>query len=291
MDGYIDRRQDRWRPATIALAGLVLGVGALGVLLAIVSGRADSAALFVGLPTGLALLLTFTRPARNVHWLTFKAITIGLLLSAVLLHEGAICLIFAAPLVYAIGHGVAALAVSDRRRAGAMVLVPVALVLSLEGLQPHWRAVPTQTVSVTHVVSATPDEVARRVAAGPHMGAAPRPWTLAILPLPGHASGQGDQWRFVFHGDSHGPGGELVTRVSERGDGWITFHPVSDTSVVTRWLDWRDARLAWHPVPGGTEVRLTMSFVRGLDPSWYFGPIEQVLVSSAAGYLLDCMAL
>lgn len=280
-----------WLRASWLLSGLVLAVGAVGAVLAVTTGRGDSAVFFVGLPTLLALAVARTRPARTAHGITFKVITIGLLLSAVLLHEGAVCLIFAAPLVYAVGHGIAALVDAARRRVAALVLVPVALVLSLEGVQPAWRVAPVQTVSVTHTVAASPDEVARRVGDGPRIGSAGKPWAIALLPLPGHVSHQGDLWRFTFHGDSHGPGGELVTRVSARGDGWMEFTPVSDTTIVTRWLDWREARLSWRPGPGGTEVTLTMSFVRGLDPSWYFGPIETGLVHSAAGYLLDTMAL
>jgi hypothetical protein len=291
MDGDTRDLQPR-RIAPYVVAAFVLGVGILGLVMAIAAKRTNSAVLFVGLPTALALALTLARPARSVHGLTFRVISIGLLLASVLLHEGAICLIVAAPLVYAVGHCLAAVIQSDRRRASAFVLVPVALVLSLEGVQPDWRISPVQTVTATRTVAVGPAEVARRVAAGPRVDTTPRPGLVALLPLPAHAGGSGDHWFFHFDGDSHGPGGELVTEVTDRGPSGLGFRPVSDTSVVARWLDWRGARLAWHGTASGdTEVTLTMTFTRGLDPSWYFGPIEQLLVRAAAGYLLDSMAL
>jgi hypothetical protein len=40
-----------------------------------------------------------------------------------------------------------------------------------------------------------------------------------------------------------------------------------------------------------TSVTLTVHFTRGLDPSWYFGPVESAMVGAAADYLLDALTL
>jgi hypothetical protein len=297
MDQEREARPEGWATKSIVLSGVCVAVGVLGFAMSVATGTTDSALLFVGLPTLLALAIAVSRPARSVHGLTFKGITLGLLLAAVLLHEGAICVLFAAPLVYAVGHIIALVVDIARRRGhrGAYAVVPVALLLSVEGIVPGWRVVPVQTVTVTHTVAISPAEVPAHLATGPDLVGTARPWLLATMPLPGHSGGNGialgDRWIFVFHGDTHGPGGQLVTEVTRSDAGSVEFQRISDTSIVHRWLDWRSARITWHAVDGGTEVRLDLTFGRGLDPSWYFGPVEDVMVGAAADFLLDSLSL
>ena len=57
------------------------------------------------------------RSDQELAWPVFQVTTIFLLLAAVAAHEGAICVILAAPLVYAVAHGVAALVIHVRTRA------------------------------------------------------------------------------------------------------------------------------------------------------------------------------
>src|SRR5262249_18378239 len=143
--------------------------------------------------------------AENIHAVTFKWITFGLLLAAVCLHEGVICVILAAPVVYLVGHGIAAIAAWEKKKAGALVVLPLALLAGTEGIAPQWRASPVQTVAVTRTVAVSPDEVAARIARGPDL-ATSRPWLLAEVPLPAHSAGTGldvgDEWYFHFMGDS-----------------------------------------------------------------------------------------
>ena len=39
-----------------------------------------------------------------------------------------------------------------------------------------------------------------------------------------------------------------------------------------------------------TAVVWTLHYTRGLDPEWYFGPLERYAVRLAAGYLIDNLA-
>jgi hypothetical protein len=36
---------------------------------------------------------------------------------------------------------------------------------------------------------------------------------------------------------------------------------------------------------------LTVRFRRGLDPAWYFGPLQDALMREGAGHLLDMLSL
>jgi hypothetical protein len=96
---------------------------------------------------------------------------------------------------------------------------------------------------------------------------------------------------FAYHGTTHGPGGHLIAEVETAEPGRLGFRFAEDTSITARWLTWQRAELSWRTADTGqTEVRITASYRRGLDPSWYFGPLQDALVHEGAGHLLDMMA-
>jgi hypothetical protein len=284
--------------ANLVLAGLIALAGVAAFVAAVGSGRGDSAALFVGLPVLLAIALALT-PGRTGHGRVFRVTTIVLLLAAVFLHEGAICVLLAAPIVYAVAHGVTALIHWQRRapRAYAVLPVPLLLLAAVEGTTPDLRIRPDEAVTVTRVVALTPAEVADRVTAGPH----PAPVRSAALralgvPMPEHVVGGGtevgDRWCFGYHASSHGPGGSLVTRVTGRGPDRVDFTVEQNTTITGRWFAFRAAWVRWRPVDAThTEVSVQISYRRRLDPSWYFGPVEHGLLHEGSGQLLDMMDL
>lgn len=290
----------RRRPglANWIVAGLIAGFGVVAFAATVRSGRADSALLFVGLPVLLAVALAIV-PARTSHGRVFVCTTIALLLAAVALHEGAICVILAAPLVYLVVHGVTLLAglLRDERRRYALIVLPLVLAAAVEGSTGTLRVQPVQSVEVVRVVALPVDEVADRIATGPQPTPA-RPLALRALgvPVPVTVSGDGlapgDRWRFGYHGSAHGPGGEIITEVVARAPGHAEFTIVSDTAITARWFAWQDAQISWRAVDADhTEVRVRATFTRGLDPSWYFGPLQDVLMRQGMAYLLDTLGV
>jgi hypothetical protein len=279
------------------LAGLVAVFGLGMFISAVRAGRADSALLFVGLPALLAVALVLM-PRRTAHGRVFQLTTVGLLLVAVALHEGAICVILAAPLVYAVAHGTAALV---RWLSGSPVryaVLPVPLILlSAEGVTPDLRVDPKQSVTVTRVVALTPDEVRQRLSRGPQPTAVRSvPLRLLAVPTPDRITGaglaHGDRWMFHYPGSSHGSGGHTVTEVVAVTPDRVEFGVVTDSAITARWLVWDRAAVAWRASGDNrTEVRLTLAYHRRLDPSWYFGPVQQGLMHEGAGYLLDALNL
>ena len=95
---------------------------------------------------------------------------------------------------------------------------------------------------------------------------------------------------FGYHGNSHGPGGQIVTEVVAAGPREITFAVLEDSSITGRWVGMRDATLSWRAGDGGgTAVTLRIDYRRGLDPSWYFGPLQDRLMHAGAEHFLDML--
>lgn len=281
------------------LAGLIVAFGLAVFVYAVRSGRADSALLFVVLPALLAAALALT-PGRTTHGRVFRLTTIVLLLAAVSLHEGAICVLIASPLVYAVAHGTAALirlAKQSRTRALAVLPLPFLLLGGIEGTSPDLRIQPDQSVAVSRVVALDPAAVRAKLTAGPQPSPV-RQTSLRLLdaPAPQHVMGDGlepgDRWMFGYGGSSHGAGGAIVTEVRAAGPERVDFAVLSDDTITARWLRWRDASVRWHEAgPGRTEVTVVLSYQRRLDPSWYFGPIQDRLMHAGGEHLLDMLAL
>ncbi|MEU8241881.1 hypothetical protein AB0C07_26820 [Actinoplanes missouriensis] len=287
----------RTRPANLILAGLIVLFGVVFFVVVQRSGRADSALLFVVLPTVLAAGLAL-QPGRSTHGRVFRLTTIGLLLAAVAAHEGAICVVLAAPLVYLLAHGITALVRMAGGSRRLTVLLPLPLLLTgVEGVQPDWRVHPDQSVQVSHEAHVDPAALPALLAAGPQPQDA-RPFALRLLgvPTPEHVHGSGltpgDRWMFGYHGSSHGPGGQIVTEVVAAGPSEITFAVVEDSSITGRWVGMRDATLSWEPGEhGGSEVTLRIGYRRGLDPFWYFGPLQDRFMHAGAEHFLNMLNL
>jgi hypothetical protein len=288
------------RPGTAnwVLAGVVAVVGAAAFVAAVTTGRRDSALLFVGLPVLLAVLLVLM-PGRTTHGRVFTTTTMVLLLAAVAFHEGAICVVLAAPLVYAVVHLTTLLVQAVRRGNRPYVLLPVPLLLlsGIEGTSPALRVAPDQVVEVSRVVAMAPDAVYGHLAAGPHpTGLRSVPLRLLGMPTPEQVVGDGldpgDRWLLHYPGSAHGPGGHTVAEVSGRTADRIDFTVVQDNAITARWFRWEYASIAWQPAGSGrTRVTLRMGFRRGLDPSWYFGPLQAGLMHEGGGHLLDMLDL
>lgn len=281
------------------LAGLIVAFGVAIFVYAVRSGRADSALLFVVLPALLAAALALT-PGRTTHGRVFRLTTIVLLLAAVALHEGAICVLIASPLVYAVAHGTAGLIrmVQRGRRVGMAVLpLPLLLLGGIEGTSPDLRLQPDQSVEVSRVVALDPAQVRARLVAGPQpTGVTQVSLRLLRAPAPQHVMGDGldpgDRWMFGYGGSSHGAGGAIVTEVRAAGPARVDFAVVSDDTITSRWLRWRDASVRWQEAGAGrTEVTVVLSYHRRLDPSWYFGPIQDRLMHAGGEHLLDMLTV
>jgi hypothetical protein len=303
------RRRARWVIAGI-VAALVLGAAVHRLT---VVGRIDqTAALFIGVPATIALVVAWSGPARSATSLIFKVMTVALMLAGIVLGEGLICLLMAAPLFYLVGWMVGATVDAIRsRRAGSdghdrrsdviatsLLAVPL-LAMTTEGLLVSFPR--HETVVAERIVALAPEAVEAALAQPPRVGGVLPAFLSIGFPRPVAAAGTGlavgDRRSVSFVGRKAGAKPrDLTLEVVERAPGYVRFRAVGDRTKIAEWLRWDEAEVTWEPVesgtrPGGTSgqatrVTWTLRYARLLDPAWYFAPLERYATTLAADYLI-----
>lgn len=264
--------------------------------LLVIAEKEQTALMFIGLPTLLALLLCAAPPTRTITGSIMKGITLFLLMLAILLIEGFICILMAAPFFYSIGFIIGIFA--DKARAQNhisrmhCVVVAVILLFSLEGINERLSFSREEVIEVCCEHHASLEETAAILARGPCFEWWDLPTYLKMgFPYPVKIQGDGlkagDRWQIDFAGGEGKPG-SLVAQVMLAEPGHYVVQKISDGSHIAHWMEWRQAEWFLDAKDNGvTQVRLRMSYRRMLDPAWYFGPVQRYGVRLAGEYFLD----
>ncbi|HZD78263.1 MAG TPA: hypothetical protein VE218_14735, partial [Acidobacteriaceae bacterium] len=254
----------------------------------------QTAALFIGIPSVLAIVVALQPAAQTVTGTIIRGVTLALLIVAPLLGEGFICILFAAPLFYLVGIVVGLIADravrnrSTRLSCVAVVLLP----MCLEGVIPALTFDRTQVVSVRKVVPASADAVQQRLGQSPDIALLlPAPLRIGF-PRPIAATGSGlapgSARTIRFSGAEGKPPGDLKMRITESRPGYLRFSAIQDGSKLAHWIAWDSSEVEWTPIDAThTAVTWRIQFDRELDPAWYFVPLERAAVHEAAAYLID----
>jgi hypothetical protein len=270
-------------------------------------GIHQTAALFVGVPMTLTLIVLFAVFPRSALGIACKAVTLALLVSLIFLGEGFLCVLIAAPLFYLVAviatlawsHGVRTLGLNERTLRCCAVLT--ALPFAMEGVFPATSLDRDETVSASRVIDASPEAVTAAVAAAPRFDRALPLVLRAGFP---RAEAARVEWRdgrehlvirirggeIRLNGTAP-PTGDLVLRVEERAARRVRWSVVSDSSHTTHYLRWRESIVEWHAAgEGRTAVTWHLRYSRDLDPAWYFGPMQRHVATAAAGFLIEAVA-
>jgi hypothetical protein len=272
-------------------------VGAVLYRVLMHQGLGHSAAMFLGIPAVLAILLALTPKAKTVTGGILKGITLALLIIAPLLGEGYLCILVASPLFYLVGIVIGVFVDRLRRSRNATLscLALVLLPMSLEGVIPELSFNRSQTVEVTSIVNAPADAVEHQLALSPDITTR-LPEALRIgFPRPLKAWGNGLQIGAIrtihFAGAEGDPPGNLIMRVTARQPGFARFEAVRDDSKLTQWIAWNSSEVQWKQLDAAhTRVTWCVQFNRQLDPAWYFTPLERAAVYEATKYLIEANA-
>ena len=290
-DNDASPRSSAW-PLIAAIMGLTTASLMYRVL--VLGGLEQSSALFIGLPAILAVFVALLPPGRSYTSLLLKITTLFLLLSGVLLAEGLICIIMAAPLFYAIGtfFGVLLDLVSTKQKTVRVLVLSPLLLMSMEGVHPMLDTDRAEIVTVSRTVPLDSAQITAALSA--------RPWFDDPLPLPlragfplpvstlGEGLDVGDR-RLIHFAGGEGEPGSLLMEVWSVEPGRVVFGCVADTSHIAHWLDWKSAEVTWNDHDGEMQVDWTMRYDRALAPAIWFAPTERIAVKIATGYLLDSL--
>ena len=291
------------KPPQWMLAFLLLGMGLAGLYHAWVARHHldHTAALFIGIPTILAVVLALTPRLKTTAAMILKGMTIALLMSAVFLREGFICILMSSPLFYAVGLAISSGIDFIRKKKEppqgtlyAVGFLSLFALMSLEGATEELSFPRNHQITVEKIVSASPEAVRAKLAERPIFN---RPFPLYFhlgFPLPVATTGEGlsvgDHRQIRWAGGRAVPG-DLVLGIVESAPGRVRFGIEKDESYLTHWLNWTDSLVEWQAMGDGqTRVRWTLGYRRRLDPAWYFGPWEQYAVRLAAEVLIDNLA-
>ena len=274
---------------------VALAVASVGYRILVLGHLEQSSLMFIGLPVILALLLASMPASKTATGMIMKGISMFLAMLGILLIEGFICILMAAPLFYSIGFFIGifvdrARVKRDERRF-KLVLLPALILMSLEGITGKLSFPRSETIVVEYSTDLSSEKVWNRLADGPQFDLKELPGFLRLgFPAPREIEGtgleEGDTWRIHFAGGEGKPG-DLTARVVERNSGFARLIKEEDTSHIAHWLDWKEASWQVTPKREGSMVVLTMKYDRLLDPAWYFKPIQRYGVRKAGEYFLD----
>jgi len=250
----------------------------------------QTSALFIGIPALIAAICVLTPKPESATGTAVKSVTLFIGISGILLGEGFICILMAAPLFYLVAVIIGELRDKKRGQMLSCVAILLALPMSSEGTRPALSFAREEVVSVEHVVAASPQQVETALSSAPRLNGAfplylrlgfPRPVSATIS-----GTAPGDTYRIHFAGGEGKPG-DLVLEVAEHRSGMMSFRAVSDTSHVAHWLKWERSTVEWQQVDGShTRLRWTLRYRRLLDPAWYFRPWERYAVHLTAAQLI-----
>ncbi len=308
----------RFSSAQIRLAGFVVVLAVVNIAYRLVyaSGASQTAALYVGVPTLLAVGLALLPRSKSATGMILKGSTLAVLIACVVLPEGLLCLLFVLPLIALIGVIVGgAIDAARRRNRGEgrslmMVGLPL-LLLSFEGVvgspfDAH------DAVESSVVVDASASEVATALATTPRFDAELPTFLTIGFNRPVAATGSGvevgDERSIEFTGGSHddhplrvfGLTGDrsvdhhshMHLTVVESTAGRLVFAVDHDSTMLARWVDLDRAIITWEPVDGHrTRITWRLEYRRLLFPTLYFAPLQRFGMSEAADYLLDSIVV
>jgi hypothetical protein len=257
------------------------------------SGLRGSGLLYIGMPTALAILLAYLPTPGSATGRIMKGITLFLLLTGILLIEGLICILIAAPLFYFVGLiiGIIADGRESRRKRNLNCSLGIALLFfSLEGLTGVLSFNRNETVIVEHQSELTLPEARAALAAGPDFDLTELPaFLMAGFPTPQDIAGRGiepgDQWTIQWQGpDGLDP---LIVEVVEASENRIVFDCMENDSKIGEWMKIKTVIWDLQPNDSGTAITMTLKYDRLLDPAWYFKPIQRYGVRKAGEYLIS----
>jgi hypothetical protein len=174
-------------------------------------------------------------------------------------------------------------------------MIPLLIVFgSLEGIHPDLAMDREARVSVTDVVNLSVDEIKVNLISMTDLQKE-RPWFLSLFPMPYRVDAKrlkvGDihtvdfRYHRWFVTNTHS--GSMQMQVHRNDAQTVISTFVKDTSYIANYLQLNQSKITFLPLSEQqTEVTISISYTRLLDPAWYFGPLQQYGLTKTAEFLL-----
>lgn len=267
-----------------------------------------SALLYILVPYLVAVAIYFfvPQPLGMSRWKRFirhmLAAFVIMFATSALLFEGFLCVLMFLP-IYLI---VAAIAFASMRpyrekpkdlaSTFSVSLVPALILLvSVEGLTPSLSFERQESITRSHIVTGTIEELKANMAMPIDMKES-RSAFLSLFPLPTEVQAgslnEGDihKLHFVYNrwGFTNVHEGDFWLEIVGVGEDYVQTKIVKDTSYFSNYLTISNTFVKFRSVSKTqTEVSLTINYERKLDPAWYFGPLQRIAIGESADYLIS----
>ena len=276
---------------------LVISLGSLLYKFLEINSLKHTAALFIGIPTFMSIALALTPKAKHITRNILIGTSLGLVSSLVVLNEGSFCVPMTAPLFLGVALIIGiSYEKAQRSRLGKvqfLFIVSILSIFSLEGVFSPLTVSRSVSVSSEQVIAAGSAEIESALSSKPVFNDLPFILT-AGFPQPTWTKGKGlnmGDRRSVHFSGGEGEPGTVIFEVTERGNNWVRFSLIEDTSHISHWLTWKTSEIHWQAVSTTeTKVKWTLNYDRQLDPAWYFGPIEKMAVALTTKALINNLA-
>ena len=271
---------------------LIIAIASFAYRLIKFTNYGQSSLMFVGLPTLITLLvIKYSETPKSTYGITFKVITLFLLVSSIILGEGILCIIMAAPLFY----GVSAFIIfmvelgsgDDKSKLNSFIVLPAFLIVS-QIHQIHQEP-PLETVSFTTTLHENHSLDALNKSPNflediPSFFKIGFPKPIAIE---GTGLEVGDFRKIQFESSTKGIG-TLHFQITKRTETEVIFKLITDDTHIGRWLSWKEVTVELKPSDGSkTEIVWTSKYTCDLNPAWYFRPIERYAVRKSTEHLVN----
>lgn len=287
---------------------MILGVVTLLTRLGLDSRFSTTAAFYCLIPFTIGVILYVFIPQPK-GWTVGKRIgrhllasIIVMLASSVLLFEGFLCVLMAAPIY--IFFAVLVIAATPNRQdpdrfkksdVFRMSVVPLAVVIiSVEGLTESTSFPREEIITRSQIVELTPQQIHANLARPVHLNTG-RSKFLSLFPLPdkidapSFEAGARHTAYFTYRrwGFTNVHRGETQIHMKTVERLLVETEVTKNTSYFSHYMKVHGTRIEIQPLSDGTtRVDLSIKYRRTLDPAWYFGPLQRRAIGESADYLI-----
>jgi hypothetical protein len=256
----------------------------------------NSALLYLGVPIIISLTSLFiSKTSKYLVSKTILIISLLLLLSALILQEGFVCVAMAAPIFYLVGI-FSAISIKKAKQKNKLYSSGLILLilLSFEGVSNKTTFNRYNEVSYTKTIPLSIAKIKHNLSNSIEFDNKPS-GLLKLFPMPVKINAGS-----LNEGDIHTVDyvyNKWITSNPTYGSMQITLEEVSDFRVKTSiedesylssYIELHGTEINFLPISDNqTKITLTIKFDRLLDPYWYFEPIERFALKKKAKFLIE----